>query len=105
MKRAVTILDAIADRHLFAPWFRDRETWAAWFAFLAALFALPMTADQDAVYRRCTGRTAPPTEAASEGWLVCGRRAGKSFVLALVAAFLACFLDYRPHLAPASAAP
>jgi hypothetical protein len=31
---------------------------------------------------------------------VCGRRAGKSFILALIAVFLACFHDYRPHLAP-----
>jgi hypothetical protein len=30
---------------------------------------------------------------------VCGRRAGKSFVLAVVAVFLACFRDWRPHLA------
>ena len=27
MRRSVTILDAIADPHLFAPWFTDRETW------------------------------------------------------------------------------
>lgn len=37
---------------------------------------------------------------ATEGWLVCGRRAGKSFVLALCAVFLATFKDYRPYLAP-----
>jgi hypothetical protein len=35
-----------------------------------------------------------------EAWLVCGRRAGKSFVLALVAVFLAVFHDYRRYLAP-----
>jgi hypothetical protein len=27
-------------------------------------------------------------------------RSGKSFTAALVAVFLACFRDYRPHLAP-----
>ncbi len=32
-------------------------------------------------------------------WLICGRRGGKSFVLALIAVYLACFRDYRPHLA------
>ena len=96
----VTVLDAIGDRNLFAPWFADRGTWEAWLSFLCALFALPMSPEQTEIYRQCTGRTEPPTEAASEAWLVCGRRAGKSFVLALVAVFLACFHDYRQYLAP-----
>jgi hypothetical protein len=96
----VNILDAMRDDNLFAPWFRDPGTWAAWRAFLAALFALPMDAEQLAVYRQCTGRSAPPSQPASEGWLVCGRRAGKSFILALCAVFLATFHDYRRYLAP-----
>jgi hypothetical protein len=33
-------------------------------------------------------------------WIICGRRAGKSFVLALIAVFLACFHEYRPYLGP-----
>jgi len=73
-----SVLDAIADPHLFGPWFRDDATWAAWFAFLAALFGLPMTTEQLAVYRECTGRTEPPATPAREGWLICGRRAGKA---------------------------
>lgn len=97
---ALTILDTTTDEHLFAGWFRDRVTWSTWFVFLAALFGLPMTPDQLEVYRRCTGRADPPTAAATEGWLICGRRAGKSFVLALVAVFLAVFREYRPYLAP-----
>ena len=99
-RRSATPLDAIADDNLFGPWFRNRNTWAAWFAFLAALFALPMTAAQLAIYSRCTGRKALPSSPAVEGWLICGRRAGKSFILALCAVFLACFRDYRMHLAP-----
>ena len=96
----MTLLEAMADRHLFAPWFRDPATWAAWRAFIAALFALSMTDEQLAIYRQSTGRSAPPQRAATEAWLVCGRRAGKSFILALCAAFLACFFDYRRCLAP-----
>jgi hypothetical protein len=99
-RRTLTLLDAIADRNLFAPWFKDGASWQAWFAFIAALLALPMTAEQVKTFKQCTGRTAPPTTPASEAWLVCGRRAGKSFILALVAVFLACFRDYRLHLAP-----
>lgn len=95
-----SILDATDDPVLFARWFKDRATWQAWFAFLSALFALPMTPEQLAIYHKCTGRTVPPTTTAREAWLVCGRRAGKSFVLAFVAVFLACFRDWRPFLAP-----
>src|SRR5215813_827635 len=96
----MTLLEAMADRHLFAPWFRDPTMWAAWRAFIAALFALPLTPEQLVTYQQCTGRTAPPQQPATEVWLVCGRRAGKSFILALCAVYLACFYDYRRYLAP-----
>jgi len=99
----MNILEACQDPRLFAPWFKDRATWQPWFAFLAALFALPMTEDQREIYRACTGRDEPPKERATEAWLVCGRRAGKSFVLALTSVFLACFHDWRPYLSPGEA--
>ena len=35
-----------------------------------------------------------------EAWLVCGRRAGKSLMLALIAVFLACFGVWAPYLTP-----
>lgn len=96
----MNILDAIDDGNLFAPWFQDRGTWTAWFAFLAALFALPMPDEYLPTFETCTGRTEPPSTPADEAWLVIGRRGGKSFVMALVAVFLACFRDYREHLQP-----
>src|SRR5262249_43947472 len=81
---AVTILEAIDHPGLWAPWFRDRATWAAWRAFLATLFGLPMSDDDLELYRQCTGRGAPPPGTGfTEAWLICGRRAGKSFILAL----------------------
>jgi hypothetical protein len=64
-----------------------------------------MTPEQLAAYRRCTGRAEPPKATAAEAWLVCGRRAGKSFVLALVAVFLAAFHSGVRTSPPASAAP
>jgi hypothetical protein len=96
----ITILEAIADSHLFAPHFKDRQTWTAWSAFLAALFALPLTPEQLAIYQRHTGRSTPPCAPLHEAWLVCGRRAGKSFILALVAVFLATCRDWRCYLGP-----
>jgi hypothetical protein len=94
-----SILQAVEDPRLFAPWFKD-STWAAWRAWLAALFGLPMTPDQLALFTQCTGRSVAPTGPAREGWLVCGRRAGKSFILALIAVYFATFRDYARYLAP-----
>jgi hypothetical protein len=96
----MTLLEAMADANLFRPWFKEPQTWAAWRALLSAVFALPMSPEQLAIYQRHTGRLAPPTKVANECWLICGRRAGKSFILALVAVYLACFFDHRKHLAP-----
>lgn len=99
-RSAVSILDAVADDRLFAPWFAKKPgSWAAWLAFLAALFALEMTPEQLRLYQQCTGRKKPPQGVARYAYLICGRRAGKSFVLALVATFLACFFNYAPYLA------
>lgn len=96
----MNILSACADRNVFGRWFRRRDTWEAWFTFLAALFGLPMDEEQIALYRHHTGRSVPPTTPSSEAWLVVGRRGGKSFVMALVAVYLACFRKYRQHLQP-----
>ena len=97
--RAFTILDAIRDERLFGKAFKDEATWRAWFVFLAALFGIAMSAAEAEVYRACAGRSALPDRPFREAWLVCGRRSGKSFVMALIAVFLACFRDYRPFLA------
>ena len=91
------ILQAINDPAVFGPHFRNREAWAA---FLAALFGLPLTPTQLKIYADCTDRAVAPATPCSEAWLVCGRRAGKSFTLALIAVFLASFKDWRPYLGP-----
>ena len=41
-----TSSEPAADPNLFGMWFNDRDTWQVWFAFLATLFALPMTEEQ-----------------------------------------------------------
>src|SRR5439155_20385033 len=75
-------------------------SWAAWRAVLAAVFGLPLDAEQLATFRGLTGRQAPPIEPAREAWIVAGRRAGKSRIAALVAVYLAAFRDYGAVLAP-----
>ena len=94
------ILTAVEDENLFGSWFKGQESWNSWKAFLAALFALEMTPEQLKIYQRCTSRTLPPENPSHEAWLVIGRRGGKSFMLAVIACYLACFKDFRHKLAP-----
>lgn len=99
VKKSLSILDAVRDPNLFGQWFRG-ASWEAWFALLALLFGLPMTDKQREICRKHTGRQTLPDTGFSEGWLCCGRRAGKSLISALVAVYLAVFRDYTPFLGP-----
>jgi hypothetical protein len=99
-RKAATIIEAMDDRRLLGHAFDDMETWKPWRAVLKALFALPMTTAEIDTFSQLTGRGAPNRNGYSEFWAICGRRSGKSRILALVAAYLACFRDYTPYLAP-----
>jgi hypothetical protein len=107
----MNIIDTIKDAELFADIFRNRETWRTWEVFLRCLFGLPLEPGANApegganapvgdlaIWTRHTGRSAPLAGGYREAWLVCGRRSGKSMMLALCAVFLACFKDWRPYL-------
>jgi hypothetical protein len=95
-----TVLRAVTDEKLFGPHFRPPDSWAPWLAVLKALFGLPLTDAEAPLFRECTGRARPFSGPLTEAWLLCGRRSGKSRVLALVAVCLACFRDYRSFLSP-----
>lgn len=84
------------------PWFHgaNAASWTAWRAFLAAVFALPMTTDEFALYRKHTGRTRPPRAPATEAWMIAGRRSRKSAVAALIGVYIAAFRDHSKYLAP-----
>ena len=58
----MNIIDAIDDPLVFAKHFRG-DTWNVWRVFLCALFGLPMSHEQFAVYRAHTGRSSPPVRA------------------------------------------
>jgi hypothetical protein len=100
MTQELSILDTISDPELFQPWFRRPESWVAWFAFLMAVFGLPMTNADLEIFRECTGLSEPPIGGVREAWLVVGRRGGKSLMLALIAVFFATMKDWSPYLAP-----
>ena len=98
------ILKAIDDQHIFGTWFRDPTTWRVWRVYLSALFALPLDADQLALFQEFTGRQTAPTTEFNESYLICGRRSGKSAVLAVTAVFLSIAREYRELLAPGEVA-
>jgi hypothetical protein len=100
MPLQTNIIEVCRDPELFAGWFRDQRTWHSWFVFLRALFGLRMSAAEKELYKRCTGRDDLPAGGVREAWLICGRRAGKSYVLALIAVFLACFCEWSRYLSP-----
>ena len=80
----MNIIQAMSDKKLFAPWFKDQATWAAWRAFLAVLFNLPMDDEQQVIARACTGLETLPDAAFTEAWVCVGRRGGKSLILAMI---------------------
>lgn len=95
MSAPVSILKVLND--VFGAAFPG-TSWAAWRAFLAAVFGLPMSAAEAATFTRCTGRQAPPVRQVREAWMVVGRRGGKSRIAALLIVYLAFFRTYS--LAP-----
>lgn len=95
----MNILRALDDPAIFGGMF-SAASWAPWRVFLASLFALPMDDSALALYRHHTGRQAAPTRPARYAQLVVGRRGGKSRVLAVIAAFLACIIDHTAYIVP-----
>jgi hypothetical protein len=97
----VSILDCVSDPNLFQSFFRNPQSWEVWFVILSAIFALPIeTPRQLSLYHQVTGRLRPPTEVAKQVTLVLGRRGGKSRILALIAVYLAVFVDHSAYLSP-----
>ncbi|MEI6558497.1 MAG: hypothetical protein WCO00_08815 [Rhodospirillaceae bacterium] len=93
----ITILQAMADKKLFGGQF-SAKTWEPWRGFLSILYGLEPTAEHMALFKSCTGRDTRSHSGSREAWLVCGRRAGKSRILALIAAYEACLRNWRPFL-------
>ena len=98
----MNILQAMADERLFGPHFRPIESWALGRVFLAGLFGLGTDASPEhhELWKANTGTDRVPTKPAREGWLIAGRRGGKSRLAALCACFCAAFRDYSQVLAP-----
>jgi hypothetical protein len=79
-------------------WYTD--DWAAWRSFVKTMFGEDQTAAELGIFRKCTGLDEPPGKLQREAWLPVGRRGGKSRILALIAVYLACCLQWSKYLAP-----
>lgn len=92
------IVDAMTSASWWGRWFSLGD-WSRWHAFLRALFGLPMTDADLAVYSSCTGCSEPPAIRAQEAYAAVGRRGGKTRIMATVAAWLGAFEDWQQFLA------
>lgn len=93
-----TIIRVMNDPAFLGNFFRG-NSWDTWRIFLKGLFGLSFSSAEAQVFQQFTGRTCPPS-VAREGWVIVGRRGGKSAIAALKALFLAAFRDYTPYLRP-----
>jgi CheY-like chemotaxis protein len=96
----MNIIQAIEDPKLLRPFFRDLGMWRAWLVYLRGLFGLPIEGDDRRLFLDCTGLTEAPREKIRESYVIAGRRAGKSFISAVIAVYLSCFIDWKPYLSP-----
>ena len=79
----------------------DAPSWEPWRAFLAALQALPMSAEQLALLPASHGPQSSRQRSprAMPSWLSAGAAASRR-ILALIATYLACVLDHSDHIVP-----
>ena len=95
----LSIIDAMGDPAVFAPWFPG-ATWGGWHVVLKAAFALPMTKDEVALFRTMAERD-PPVQPVKEFWIIVGRRGGKDSVASVIVAYIAAmFSDQHQRLRP-----
>lgn len=100
MKGKPNIIEALRNTKLFGSMFQSLDSWFAWLVFLKAVFGLDMERSELEVYRKCTGRTDPPTDGVRESYAIVGRRGGKSRIVSFAGVFVGCFFDFRRYLAP-----
>jgi hypothetical protein len=94
-KRGLSIVDAIADRNLFEPWFRG-PSWNAWRTIVKAAYALEMSEAERAFFTTIANRE-PPRKRVKELWVCAGRRAGKDSIASVIAAHTAALFDPKAH--------
>ena len=95
--------EALAHPDLFGRWFVG-PSWSAWRMVERAIFGLPLEPAALPLFKELTGREEPPTEPATECWIIAGRRSAKSRKAATIGTYMATIgaevAGYRKSLAP-----
>ena len=102
---SVSFPEALQTRELLGAAIRSPKSYWPWFALAKAMSGLPLDEREIKLYRECTARQRQRVRRAVQravqfAYLICGRRSGKSFFLALVAIFQALFKNWRQYLSP-----
>jgi hypothetical protein len=99
-RRHKTIIEALLDPSMFGavPCFRDLSTWARWIVFLKAVYGLPLTPDEEAVFCQHTGRSryTPPPGGYGESVAIVGRQAGKDRIGSVIQDYEALTAEPEP---------
>ena len=91
----LNIIQTLQDKNLLGQFLDDPKTWRSWFCFLRAFFGLEPAKGDLELFQQCTGRQNWPDSEAKEVWLAIGVRGGKSYIVALLCAYLAVFRRYK----------
>jgi len=94
----ISIVEAIRDKNLFRPYFKDLETWQNWMIFEKALFGLELDKQEMKIFRKCTKLRKQPKEKIREAWICSGRRSGKSRIVAVISVYLGLFVDWSKYI-------
>lgn len=98
MNKPRDIIEAIQRKDCFGHFVKGKK-FAAWTVFLKAIYGLEMTADEEEIYRDCTGRGRYSSDF-QEVYALVGRRGGKSSCAALIACWEALFSGQAEELSP-----
>ena len=94
------ITSALLDPKLLGAALGDPKTWATWTSIIKGAFGHKLTAAELDIFRSVSGNRQAPRRRVREFWAIVGRRSGKSRVAALIASYLAAFVDHSSRLSP-----
>ena len=97
MKPLITLRRALDDPALLGGVLTG-PTWDTWKVILLASMGEQLTEAELKLFTEVTGRERAPDKRVDELWAIVGRRGGKSRAMAVLALYLAGFVDYSDHL-------
>jgi hypothetical protein len=100
MKPLLSMRLALSEPNIFGDILAG-DTWKNWRILMVAMMGEPLINDEEKeIYEKLTGRVYVPGQRCDEFFAIMGRRSGKTRAAAVIAAYLATFVDYSSVLAP-----